>query len=77
MGLVLPLLAFGIGLLSFGLYYQFIDRILIQNLTAFILPHIYYQGSQLVWDILPWAAILTGVVMIISAGILRSRGGSE
>ena len=77
MGLVGPLLAVGIGLLAFGLYYEFFDRVLIQSIAAFIVPNVYYQGSQLIWDSLPYIAIGLAVLCLVGAGVAHSRGESD
>jgi len=70
MGLALPLLGLGIGLLAVGFYYQIIERGL-DIISWMIIPSEYYTLSETFWDMIPWIAIILGVVCLIASGVMH------
>jgi len=71
MGLVAPLIGLGIGFIGFGFFYSLIDDILARHLQFMILGSVYYDLCALIWDALPFIALIVGVLCLVSAGILH------
>jgi len=73
---VILLLAIGIGLLAGGFYYHLFDDIIIDYFSDYILDtdNIYYRGSQLVWDAIPYVLMLMGLLCFILAGLQARHG---
>ena len=75
MGFIEGLLGLGLGLFGFGFYYKLEDTILDTHFTKYIIPGRFYDGSDLIWQLLPWICIILGAIIIVSAGIAYNNGG--
>jgi len=74
MGLVSALIGFGIAIIGFGLFFSLIDDILASEFQWMILNNKYYVLCDLIWHSLPFITIILGVLCLIGAGVLHSRG---
>ena len=70
MGLVAPLLGFGIGLMAFGFYWKLFEDIINAYFQPFIIVSDSYYLCDLIWHILPWLTMFIAVLCLISAGLL-------
>jgi len=79
MSKVAALIAFGVGLIGAGFFYQLYDDVIIRYLTPYIRPSIYNTGEAFLWDFIPWLVLFTGILCLIVAGILgrTSKGVKE
>jgi hypothetical protein len=69
--LVISLLAFGLGLLGFGFYYKLFEDITTIYFQKYIINNLYFQMSDLVWDMLPYLVIIIGILCLIGAGLIH------
>ena len=74
MGLVSALIGFGVAIIGFGLFFSLIDDIIASEFQWMILNNKYYVLCDLIWHSLPFIAIILGVLCLIGAGVLHSRG---
>ena len=70
MNAVIVLIVVGVALIGGGLLYNLFDDIL----TDFFLPYVYnpsdpyYLGSQLMFDAIPYAIMIIGVILLFVGG---------
>lgn len=71
MGAIAALFGFGAGVLGFGLFWKFFEDIMTTHIQQFILVNFYYEASDLIWEMLPWICVLTGVIALVLAGVMH------
>jgi len=85
---VIPLLAFGIGLIVLGLWWHFYSDVI----NMFILPYAlhdytafgvhythdkYFDFMYMVWRIMPWILLVLGVFLLLLAGVVAGSGSDS
>jgi len=69
MSRVTPIVVFAIGLIGFGFFYHLISDMITVYFSGYIVNNEYYIASKLIWDTLPWIAIIIGVISLVLAGV--------
>ena len=74
-----PLIGFGIGILSGGLYWALYDDVITRYFSRYILntANEYYLASNLIWNAIPYLIIFLGIVCLIVGGLYKSNVVSE
>ena len=71
MGFIKALVGFGVGIIGFGFYWMLQNDIIDRYIAKYIIQNEYYILSDLIWDAMPVICILTGVLALVMAGLLR------
>jgi len=76
---VKPLVGFGLAFIGGGLFWMIIQDSITRNIGKYILDTSdkFYVVSKLVWDALPFAVLIVGIVVLIFGGLNSgtSQGG--
>ena len=71
MSAIAGLVGFGAGIIGFGLFWKLLEDVFTTHIQQFVLENFYYQASDLIWEMLPWICVLTGVVSLVLAGVMH------
>lgn len=72
MNKLIPLIAFGLGLIIAGAFFTFYDDVL-PELDEFLIEDEYYTLMKMGWDAFPGIIMLVGIISLIAAGVSASK----
>ena len=72
MNKILPLLAFGLGLIGAGSFFTLFDESL-SYFTEFIIEDKYYLFMESIWSVFPAIIIFIGIIFLVVVGVEASK----
>ena len=73
MGAVRTIMGFGLLIIGGGWYFRIYDMVFTRSIDQYVYDssNIYWLGSDLMWNAIPFGLMLGGVVMLIVEGLSR------
>lgn len=72
MNKIVPLIAFGIGLMVAGAFFTFFDDTL-PEFDEFLIEDEYYTLMKMIWNGFPGIIMIVGLICLIAAGVSASK----
>lgn len=73
--MIIPLIAFGVGLVGTGLFWHLMDDVLDTYIAKYVYntADVSYVASDLVWQALPYIILVVGIICLVIGGFARSK----
>ena len=87
MNKIIPLIAFGIGLLVLGLFWHLYNDVFLMSIQKYVLTSYtawgvsythdkYFDFMYMIWRLLPWICVFVGILLLLAAGASSNGNGS-